>query len=270
MIKDIKTNLKSILRDPVTILALLITIVLFLSTAQLSIFDDDIEGIREIYLMTNATHFAGNLAMNIVFVPIWFLSFVFMGVVIAGNIFKDRRNNMFDIVRARNVSFLRYYISKLISFYIIAVVFCASISIVWCAVYFIVWMPPEPNFDVGLFFLKFFKNMLLGYSSMLLKVIGFPIFLSALTGVPAVGAIFNAIYYFLRLVLGDPESYMNMFVHTDPGAMQRYANKLVQPEPSILVPFASDANIALLWQVGMGAALLVSSYFLLKRRFKEV
>ena len=266
MIKDIKTNIKTIVRDPVTILALLITIVLFLSTSQLTIWMDYTP---DMFLDENATGFAGVLVMNIVFSPIRYLAFIFMGVIVAANIFKDRRNTMFDIIRARNVSFLRYYISKLISFYIIAVVFCASISILWCTAYFILWMPPEPNFDVGLFFLKFFKNMLLGYSSCLLKAVGFPIFLSALTGVPAVGAIFNAVYYFLRLIWGDPESYMNMFVHTDPHAMQRYANKLVQPEPSILVPFASDANIALLWQVGMGIALLVSSYFLLKWRFKK-
>ena len=267
MIKDIKTNLKTIIRDPVTLLALFITIALFLSTSQLTIWMDYTP---DMFLDENATGFAGVLVMNIVFSPIRYLAFIFMGVIVAANIFKDRRNTVFDIIRARNVSFLRYYLSKLFSFYIIAVVFCASISILWCTAYFILWMPPEPNFDVGLFFLKFFKNMLLGYSSMLLKVIGFPIFLSALTGVPAVGAIFNAVYYFLRLVLGDPESYMNMFVHTDPGAMQRYANKLVQPEPSILVPFASDANIALLWQVGISATMLVISYFLLKRRFKEV
>ena len=266
MIKDIKTNLKTIIRDPVTILALLITIVLFFSTSQLTIWMDYTP---DIFLAINAQSYAGVLVMNLIFGPIRFMAFVFMGVVIAGNIFKDKRNSVFDIFIAKDVSFLRYYISKIISFYIIAVIFCASISIVWCAAYFILWMPSEPNFDVGLFFLKFFKNMLLGYSSMLLKVIGFPIFLSALTGVPAVGAVFSAIYYFLRLVLGDPESYMNMFVHTDPGAMQRYANKLVQPEPSILVPFASDANIALLWQIGMGIALLVSSYFLLKWRFKK-
>lgn len=269
MIKDIKISIKTILCDPVTILALLITIVLFLSTAQISVFMGDIEDVRAIYLRNDATHSAGNLVMNIVLAPISYLASVFMGVIIAANLFRDRRNNMFDIISSRNVSFLRYYLSKLISFYIIAVVFCALISILWCAVNFIIYIPSNPNFDIGLFFLKFLKNMLLGYSSCLLQILGWPIFLSALTGVPAVGAVFNAIYYYLWKFFGDDQTYYYRFIHANPGEMQRYMNKLVQPEPSILVPFASDANIALLWQVGMGIALLVSSYFLLKWRFKE-
>ena len=269
MIKDIRTNIKTILRDPVTILALLITIVLFLSTAQLSVFMGDIESVRAIYLREDATHFAGNLVMNIVSAPITYLATVFMGVIIAANLFKDRRNNAFDIIRSRNVSFLRYYLSKLISFYIIAVVFCALTSIFWCAVNFIFYIPSNPNFDIGLFFLKFLKNILLSYSSCLLQILGWPIFLSALTGVPAVGAVFNAIYFYLWKFFGGPETYYYRFIHANPLEMQAYMNKLVQPEPSILVPFASDANIALLWQVGMGIVLLVSSYFLLKWRFKE-
>ena len=266
MIKDIKTNLKSILRDPVTLLALFITIALFLSTSQLTIWMDYTP---DMFLDENATGFAGILVMNIVFSPIRYLAFVFMGIIVAANIFKDKKNNAFDLFIAKNISFLRYYLSKLLSFYIIAVVFCASISFLWCTAYFVFWMPPEPNFDVGLFFLKFFKNMLLGYSSCLLKTIALPVFLSALTGLPAVGAVFNAIYYYLRLFFGDDKAYFNRFIHTDPFAMMHYANKLVQPEPSILVPFASDANIAFLWQFGIGNVLLVSSYFLLKLRFNE-
>jgi|GEM_PF-3042527 len=271
MLKDIKTNLKTTIRDPVTILAVLITIVYFLSIYYpFTGFMGEHEEIKAIFLRENAHLFAGVAVMNFIFAPIRDIAFIFMGVVIAGNIFKDRRNNMFDIVRARNVSFLRYYLSKLISYYIMAVGLCITISIFWCVVYFIFYMPPNPNFDVWLFFLKFFKNILLGYSSCLLKTIALPVFLSALTGVPTIGAVFNAIYYYLWKFFGDVETYYYRFVHTDPIEIQRYANKLIQPEPSILVPFASDANIALLWQVGISATMLVISYFLLKRRFKEV
>ena len=107
MIKDIKTNIKTILRDPITILALLITIVLFLSTAQISVFMGDIEDVRAIYLREDATHSAGNLVMNIVLAPISYLASVFMGVIIAANLFRDRRNNMFDIISSRN--FVKIY-----------------------------------------------------------------------------------------------------------------------------------------------------------------
>ena len=122
---SIQNQLKSIIRSPTILLAVLASLIYRFSMGFDHYFDASGNNIdTELFLSEDAMPHALNSMMNFVSFPIERLLFPFIAVVIAVDLFKERNHHMLDIVSISRLSFGKYYVSKLISYWAVSIVFC--------------------------------------------------------------------------------------------------------------------------------------------------
>ena len=121
----VKHNLKTILRDPATLLAVLATILMRFITGISPVAIKP-----NLYYAVDAFQYALNAFHILVDAPVRAI-FPFIGVVVAIDLFRDKRTNSFDILTAGQIKFPTYYLAKLIAYYIMALILCAVTSFFW-------------------------------------------------------------------------------------------------------------------------------------------
>ena len=283
---SIKNNLKNVLRDPTTLLAVLAALILeFMYGINLEYGDmyGNIWG-KELYLTEDAFERVLNTMMNLVANPIANIVFVFMGVVLAINLFKDVRLQTYDIVAASGMNFRKYYLSKIISYYILALMIAFGLTMLHEILFVIFCLPANPNFEIGKVLIANFVMMIALYTSALWHSFTYALFLSALTGIPLFGVLFNAVYSYFPYMfsfMGFGTAYYWYF-HTTPMVMLLYFKYWVTyPSKEWFSKHLMGGNFvtngfwADIYEVGISYGLIILSsfilitlsYFLLKRRF---
>lgn len=282
---SIKNNLKTILRDPTTILAILAAVIMqFIDGFDWYTGPDGSYVDTELYLSERtAVPYILQTARGWVVKPIRTLLFPFIGVIIAVNLFKDRKTGMFDVISAGQIKFRQYFLSKILSYYIISVSLCTVLTVVYAALYIIIQVPQEPLFEWYQVFITQAVAMLVSYTSCLWVPIAWVMFWSILTGIPAVGAIFSAVYRYIPLLFTSFSfSFWESFVHLYPTTLSMYLQswirfpflEFMERKYSGIEPYWSytsfpDAVLCYGIQIGIATTLFAVSYFIWKGRVKK-
>lgn len=284
---SVKNNIKSIIRDPTVILAFLAAIILQFMDGVYSYVDGDWNAIdREIYLSADAFSYMLNTMVGNVFEPISRILFPFIGIVIALDIFKDKRTDTYDLIRISGISFRKYYCAKLISYYIVSVLICAAVTALFLGVYAVLYIPPNVEIDWGMVFLAQAVAVLVSYTGCLLIPIALAVFLCALTGRPAVGIVVNCVYRFIQyMFVGFSFTDFAHYVYVYPMSLYLYLTDWPEypPEQRFSFDFQpsygmgdytfhtnfGEALYSHVLQILIATVLLTSAYFLLKRRFQK-
>ena len=288
MIKtSVKNNIKSIIRDPTVILAFLAAIILQFIDGVYSYVDGDWNAIdREVYLSEEAFSYMMNTMVGMIFVVIQEILFPFIGIVIALDIFKDKRSNAYDLVESSQISFRKYYWSKLISYYIVSVVLCLTVTALYACVYAMINIPPNADIDWGTVLLAQAVAVVVLYTGCLLVPIAIAVFLSALTGKPIVGIVVNCVYRFIQhMFVGFSLTDFAHYVYVYPTSLYLYLTDWPEypPEQRFSFDFQpsygmgdytfhtnfGEALYSHVLQILIATVLLTTSYFLLKRRFQR-
>ena len=288
MIKtSVKNNIKSIIRDPTVILAFLAAIILRFIGGVYSYVDGDWNAIdREIYLSADALSYMLNTMVGNVLETISKILFPFIGIVIALDIFKDKRTDTYDLIKISGSSFRKYYCAKLISYYIISVLICAAVTALFLGVYAVLYIPPNAEIDWGTVFLAQAITVLVSYTGCLLIPIALAVFLCALTGSPVVGIVVNCVYSFIQyMFIGFSFTDFAHYVYVYPMSLYLYLKDwpLYPPEQRFSFDFQPsygmddytfhtsfpEALFSHGLQIVIATVLLTSAYFLLKRRFQR-
>lgn len=287
---SIQNQLKSIIRSPTILLAVLASLIYRFSMGFDHYFDASGNNIdTELFLGEEALPRALNAMMNFVSFPIERLLFPFIAVVIAVDLFKERNHHMLDVISAGVVSFGKYYLSKLISYWAVSIVFCFATTLLYEIAYIIIQVPANPNFDWGTLLIAQIVAMLVTYTSCVFVPIAWTVFLIGLTGVPAVGVIFNCVYFYFPMMIAgftDGITYWEHYIHVFPSTLWLYLQSWIRiPEGQWftykfsmaeyygkykLFTSFTDALIAYGWQIGISVVLLFISGFILKKRFQYV
>ena len=283
---SVKNNLKTVLRDPTTLLAILAALILEfmygINMGYQDMYGNELG--KEFYLTEGAYERILNTMMNLVSNPIADIVFVFMGVVLAINLFKDIRLQTYDIVAASGMTFGKYYLSKIVSYYLLALMLSFGLTMLHEILFVIFCLPANPNCDMGKVVIANFVMMIALYTSALWHSFAYALFLSALTGIPLIGVLFNAVYRYLPYMFGflSFDTAYHWYFHTTPMVMlwyfkywitypsEMWFSKHLLCGNSVTNYFWSD-----IYEVGISWGLLILSsvilitlsYFLLKRRF---
>ena len=283
---SVKNNIKSIIRDPTTILAFLAAVILrFIGGIHSYVGPNGNFIDKEIYLSDDAFAYMLQTMVGMVTVSIEEILFPFIGIVIAVDIFRDKRANTYDLVQTGQISFRKYFWSKLISYYTVSVVLCLLITALFGCVYAAVNIPSNSDIAWGKVFFVQAISIVVSYTGCLLIPIALAVFLSALTGSPVIGIIANCIYRFVPyMFIGFSLTDFGHYVYVYPMALFLFlkdwllypANERFSFEHQQLygdgAPFHTSFPEALFshgLQILIAAVLLTSAYFLLKRRFQK-
>ena len=283
---SVKNNIKSIIRDPTTILAFLAAVILRFINGVHSYVGPNGEYIdSQIYLSSDGFQYMLNTMVGMVTVSIEEILFPFIGIIIAINIFKDKRSNMYDLVESSQISFRKYYFSKILSYYILSVALCLLVTLFFGCVYMAVNLPAGTNIAWEKVFFVQLIAIVVSYTGCLLIPIALAVFLIAITGNPIVGAIANAVYNFVPyMFVGFSRTDFGHYVYVYPMSLHLYlkdwllypANERFSFEHQQLygdgAPFHTSFPEALFshgLQILIATVLLTASYFLLKRRFQR-
>ena len=268
---QIRTNIKTIIRDPTTLLALFAAFIVFM-TSYLPVYVDPDE-----------TVFTGELAWqnivvaaaNITELHIKTVLPTFSGVIVAVNLFRDKKNGTFDIIAAGQTKYVTYYLGKLISYYIIIAAVCFSFTVLHNVYYLIFMIPKDPNFSLIKVYLFELAAIMIYYSSTLFVPLAWAVFLSSVTGVGAVGAVFGAAYSYIGyLVPNMYDTFLGYYIHSIPAMLTFNVRRMgmngetglsvYSPEQMTRMGIAAYAS-----QIVIAAVLFFASYFILKRRYTE-
>ena len=284
---SVKTNIKSILRDPTTVLSLVAAIILcYMGGFQ---FYTDSTGAfidSELYQSDDALQKILQTVVGLTEVPIRTMGFPFIGIVIAINLFKDKKMGMYDLVLTGQITFFKYYLSKIVSYYLILVILCSSMTLIYEFIYCIVQIPANVNFDWNKVIIVQIVAMIVTYTGCLFIPIAWAVFWTALTESLLTGIVFNCIYRYLPNVIeGFNYSFWDHYVHVYPNVLYSYLGRWMLYSPSEWLTFKrcdpyapesfysytsfKDAIVAHLIQIVISFVLLTISYFLLKRRLRQ-
>ncbi len=285
---SVKTNLKTILRDPATLLAILAGIIMeFMYGINVSQYDLSYNTFGKEYYYTEAAFTSIlNSMINLVSGPITTIVFMFMGVVLAINLFKDIRMQTYDILTSSGLRFGQYYIAKLISYYIIALGLSFGLTVLHSVLFAVFYLPPDPNFNVGKVLIAGFVMMIALYTSVLLHTFAYALFIVSLTGIAVSGVLFNAVYPFLpyMFTIFAHQTVYSWYIHATPEVMLWYFKYWITHPKEEWFARHMHCGTAVtnyfwadIYEVGLSyglitlitAALIFSSYFLLKRRFQK-
>jgi len=288
MIKtSVKNNMKTIIRDPTVILAFLAAIILQFIDGVYSYVDGNWNPIdREIYQSAEAFSYMLNTMVGNVTETIPKILFPFIGIVIALDIFKDKRTDTYDLIKISGSSFRKYYCAKLISYYVVSVLLCAAVTAIFLGVYAVLYIPPNVEIDWGMVFLAQAVAVLVSYTGCLLIPIALSVFLCALTGRPVVGIVMNCVYGFIQhMFIGFSFTDFAHYVYVYPMSLYLYLTDWPEYPPEQRFSFTfqpsygtgeytfhtnfGEALYAYILQILIATVLLTSSYFLLKRRFQR-
>lgn len=279
----VKLNLKTILRDPTTFLAVLIAIIMqFMygmnDYSQAYLFD--------MYINPDVTaEYNGvmNEMMNMFAKPVAQIAFPFLGVIIAVNLFKEMRSHTYDIMSVGQISFQQFYFGKLIAYYVIGLMMCMILG--FCSEIF--YLIKERPFHLELDWLSISGSqiawMVALYTSCLWIPIAIGVFTASVSGVSLTAPILNCAYYYLPMMTPIEKMGIFDYIHVIPDKLFIFMKYFaVYPDDWYHVEIGNDLSVRLgmkssfkdaLISYGLiiviAVLLLSASYFLLKRRYEK-
>ena len=264
--KNYITTLKSILRSPVSFLALCATIIL-----TIAMYETGSSGILTIKnlrqdIMNQVTSTCSNLFP------------AFVGIMVSAHILSEKQNGFGDLLLCSRKSFASIYLSKLCAIATAAIaagLLFFGVRLIWYWGFH--YSEAYGRFNIGmpigeilvryiLFILMFMPLLLLCYTAM-------PVFVSVVTNVPAAGAVWNIAFYLLGFVfLKFSRSNfqlppIRMITHIGPF----YETSTSDPKfVKLLAEYFIDEHVApgFFGWIAVSIVLLVVSYFILKKRYR--
>ena len=285
---SVKNNLKTIFRDPTTVLALLFALIMNFMYGFDFYHDYNMQTVdTALYLSESAEAYMINTVMNITYIPLERILFPFISVVIAVNLYKDRRMSLYDILRSSRLSFRQYYLSKIISYIITGFLLCFCLTAVYEVIYIFVQVPENPNFEWSTVIITQIVAMSAFYTSVLLIPCAWCVFLCALSGLTETGILMGCIYYYLPLMIASQKfTFWENYIHICPMKLVLYLQGWMSiPDGKWLTEQIGDSEslgiyslfsdfsqglTAYLIQILIYTALFTAAYFLLKRRFQKI
>lgn len=285
---SIRNNIISIIRDPTTLLAILAAIILCFMDGLGGYIDGNGNRVdTELYLSSKALSYMLGTMMGWVSIPIRKMLFPFVGIVVACNLFKDKNTNAYDIISSGQISFAKYYLSKIISYYLVSIGLCLLLTVSFGSIYTFVYIPSNANFAWETIIISQIIAMFVFYTSSVLIPIAMVVFFTAVLGTPIIGVIINCIYQFIpNMIYGFSYSFLGHYVHVYPMALYLYLKDWVlyplderfslnhqqiygDLEPYLFHTSFPEAVFTYGLQIGIATVLFLTSYFLLKWRFQK-
>ncbi len=283
LLVSVKKNLKTILRDPITLLGIVIALIMYFMNG-LNRYDYvnqiDVDG-----KASRIFDYAINLMLDAVGKPVFHLAFPFLGIIIAADLFRDRRTQSYDILTTGQFSFWKYYAAKLVSYYLVGLIMCLIITVSYEGLFTLKYHEAMAKWssEGGLVWSQVISAQLVWmlsiYSSCLWLPIAFAVFGSALVGIPAVGVIVNCLYYYVPWMLPFYQySVLHTYTHVIPMKMWVFLKYWVlypydwhtaRMGSYFVLDYSAtfaEAGISYLSQLAITIVLLTASVPLLKRR----
>lgn len=290
---SVKNNLKTILRDPTTALAALVSIIM---QFMYGLNVDEFVTSFDIHYAENATrnyNYAMNVMMDIIAKPVFQIAFPFLGVIVAVNIFKEKRSNVYDIIMAEQLSFRQFFLSKLIAYYILGLGMSMVLGLGFEFVYIITNNPFWMGLEWFLILAAQLAWMFALYSSCLLIPIALGVFAASVSGVSVLAPIMNCAYYYLPHMLPSrmySSTKIYDYLHVVPMKLRIFmkywpvqledwskvtygmaaTDELGKALYSSFTSTFQDAAASYFAMIALAVVLLTASYFLLKRRYEKM
>ena len=276
---SVKSNIKTVLRDPTTVLALIAAVIMmYLYGLNVQINELDVDP-----LGFGPYDFVANKLMGAVLRPVGYLAYPFIAIVIAVNIFKDKRTDMLDVAFSSQLSYRVYFFGKLIAYYAVALGMCLLVTLSYDILFCLRFQPHRADVDWGRMLLMLLVCRLVAYLFCLPLPIAFALFFSGVTGVSATGVIFNCAYRYLGSVFyWFDYSWIAFYAYRIPIKLEIYLKYWVlhigeplstvigDPKSALVADLHSSFSQALTSVLALcvlSTAMIAASYFLLKRRF---
>ena len=269
---NIKNNLRIILRDPTSLLSLLATIIMyFISGIEVVIHDNG----SEVYYSDMAMELVLKNVTNFVSQAIS-VSFVFIGVIVAVDIFREKRNMVNDLCSIGQIPFFNYFISKIFTYYILGFLFCIGVVFIREILYIIIYIPENSNIDWNIIVVSQIFSILVMYTSYLWTPISVAVFVSSLTGLPVIAAIVNCAFQYIPSMFHlNMTSIYRVFFDTIPMKLWTYLAYRFLPLDTLrsiqIVEniSLSEASFEYVIRILFSIVLLIISYFLLKVHLRD-
>ncbi len=280
---NVKLNLKTILRDPTTALAVLIAVIM---QFMYGLNDYSQAYLFDMYTNPDVTsEFNGvmNAMMNMFAKPVAQIAFPFLGVIIAVNLFKEMRANAYDIMSVGQISFKQFYFGKLIAYYLLGLMMSMILGFCSEIFYLIRERPFYLEVDWFRILVSQIAWMFALYTSCLLIPIAIGVFAAAFSGVSVTAPILNCAYYYLPVMTPIEKLGIYDYIHVIPDKLFIFMKYFaVHPDDWYYVEIGNDlsarlgmkssfkdALISYLSIILIAVLLLAASYFLLKRRYEK-
>lgn len=258
-----RATLKAILRSPVTLLAFGGTILLTIALYK----GGFLEGDASIYTLHQDIWNHIQSACVTMFPPI-------VGVMISAHILSELQNGYSDLLVSSRKSVLSIFLSKLCAVATVAIVarlLLLGVRLIWFwgARYHEVYAVADIQMPTWQVLAWYVLNEMIYMPFMLLAYTAMPVFVCAITNIPASGAIWNVFYYILSYVY-TPFKATNLYV--PPRKMHNYlaaCNFKDNPLHVVdLSPAFFKALFAYFGWVCISLMLLTAAYFILKKRYR--
>lgn len=280
---SVKNHFKTIIRDPVTVIAFLAGLIMMY-----------IDGVKGYYAVDQLDmdllgfgdyDYVMNLVIDSIDKPITEIGFPFLAIVIAAHIFKDRRTEMSDILLASKIPFRTYYWSRIISYYLVGLAMCLCMTVSFELAYVLINSPLPFEVDWIWILISHIVMQIVLYIACLPIPIAFAVFLSSLTGKTWIGVVFNCVYGFLPWTFSWYfSSRFYLYAHVTPLKLIVYLkywclhlddpfdSHIMDIDNPLFGPYMSNFDQALhsfVCLALLSAVFLTFSYVLLKRRFQK-
>ncbi len=266
----IRIRMRAILRDPSVLLAMFASLIMHFVIYRIESCMH-IDGTPAYYgvdgtmlSLVNITNFS-NSALH--------TAFVFLGILIAADFFRERRNGMDDLLTIGQTPPAVHYLARIVSYYVIGLMFCLAVTVAKDVLYIAVAVPNGANIAWGAVVLTRLLCVVGMFTSCLLVPIGLAVFLSALCDTPVVGALFNCVVTYIPSMFGlTLGSFYVDYIGPTPLQLFYYLNyRFLPPDTDDFIRVVRNlslekAALAFGLQSVIAAFLLVGAYFIRKKR----
>ena len=264
--QNYKATLKSILRSPVTLLALCATIIL-----TIAMYESGSSGILTIKTLRQDI-------MNQIRSTCSTLFPAFVGIVVSAHILFEKQNGFGDLLVSSRKSIASIYLSKLCAI--------ATATLAASLLYFgvrLIWYwgfhYPEAygRFDIAIPLIEILGRYIMGIFMfiplLLLCYTAMSVFVSVVTNVPAAGAVWNVVFYLSSYLFF--KFRMSNF-NLPPYRMTTHIGSFYEiaiDDPrfiKLLAEYFIDEHVApgFFGWIAVSIVLLMVSYFILKKRYR--
>lgn len=260
-----KTTIKSLVRSPTMILAILGGIMLLFANGV---------GVNGGYYGWEA--FAAAISNQVNFTTKNFLP-AFIGVIVGFDIFRDKDNNFSEILDTTQISFLKYYIAKLSAYFSIAFVGCITVVFVYHLL-FLASVNITFEYNIILVLKMYLFRMIWILPNGILVYMSIAVFFSALFGKGGMGIIFSIIYvqiYYLFMPFFNSKNFFVMYIYHVPPKILNYIFYWGTDRQEIFVKMLSGkigvlnfGNMLLSFciQIGISVILLIAGGAVIRKR----
>ena len=272
-----KATLKTLFRSPITLIAFGTTLLLAYSLRNAHVY------MASMYDPTVAT-IRSNIRHDVAAACVGFFP-AFTGILIAAFLLSDKQNGFSDLIVSSRKSMLSIYVSRLCAIATVSLPAHLIVLFANAAWYWFVHYPSAGYIEVGavlplgkiLAHYAVVEVILMPF--VMLYYIAMSVFVCAVTNIPAVGGIWNVVYYLTNILIPmtffsnyylvpfDLINYIRTFAYID---SPQYLSDMLNGRVSMNFPLKSLPELLIIYfgWIAFALALLTASYFILKRRYR--